>query len=221
VKAVTSPFSLLASAFGGGGDELGVIAFPPGSAALTPEAEAQLDKVAKALTERPALKMSVVGTASLEAEQEAFKRERLKRMVAAEKRRAMLAAAPAAPAAAPTPAATASSPASVPARAVTVSDGEYPELLKSIYKRAEFAKPRNAIGLVKDLPQADMEALLLANIAVTEDSIHQLGVQRGVAVRDYLAGRQVALDRLFLGAPKAVPSDGKWSPHADLTLAIP
>jgi uncharacterized protein involved in outer membrane biogenesis len=221
VKAVTSPFSLLASAFGGGGDELGVIAFPPGSAALTPEAEAQLDKVAKALTERPALKMSVVGTASLEAEQEAFKRERLKRMVAAEKRRAMLAAAPAAPAAAPAPAATASSPASAPARAVTVSDGEYPELLKSIYKRAEFAKPRNAIGLVKDLPQADMEALLLANISVTEDSIHQLGVQRGVAVRDYLAGRQVALDRLFLGAPKAVPSDGKWSPHADLTLAIP
>jgi uncharacterized protein involved in outer membrane biogenesis len=73
MKAITAPFSLLASALGGaGGDELSMVAFEPGSAALGPEAMAQLDKVAKALQARPALKMTVTGTASLQLEADAF-----------------------------------------------------------------------------------------------------------------------------------------------------
>ncbi len=212
-KAVTSPFSLLASAFGGGGEELGVVGFAPGSAALDASAEQRLDKVAKALTDRPALKMSVVGLASLEAERAEVKRERLQRMVRAEKRRNALAGG--ASVAASAALATGAAP------AVVVSDAEYPELLKSLYKRAEFAKPRNAIGFAKDLPVAEMEALLLADMTVTEDTVRQLAVQRGVAVRDYLASKKVPLERLFLGAAKTVLPEADWVPHADLSLAMP
>ena len=89
VKAITAPFSLLASALGGG-DELATIAFAPGSAPLAAESSAGLDKVTKALTDRPALRLTVAGTSSLEAENAAFRRERLAELVRAQKRRALV-----------------------------------------------------------------------------------------------------------------------------------
>ena len=198
-KAITAPFSLLASALGGGGDELSMVSFAEGSAALTPEAMAGLDKVAKALQARPALKMTVVGTASLALEREAFKREQLQGMVLAEKRRGQAGA---------TAAAT-----------KHVSAEEYPGLLKAVYKRADFPKPRNLIGLAKDLPVPDMEALLLANLSATESAMQELAVRRGVVVRDHLASLTLPLERLFLGAAKAVPPEAKWRPRAELSLA--
>jgi hypothetical protein len=199
VKAVTAPFSLLASAFGGGGDELSMVSFSPGSAALAPEAKAGLDKVAKALMDRPALKMTVVGTASLDVERDGFKREQLQSLLLAEKRRTL----------------------GGPNNAVTpaVVLAEYPQLLKAVYKRADFPKPRNLIGLAKDLPAPEMEALLLANLPATEAAMQDLATQRGVVVRDYLASLKLPLERLFLGAAKAVPPEAKWRPRAELSLA--
>ncbi len=202
-KALTAPFSLLASAFGGGGDELSMVSFSPGSAVLEPEAQKGLDRVAKALAERPSLKMTVVGTASLDVEREAWKRERLNQLVRAEKRREAVVAG-----------ATATA-------AVTVSAAEYPALLKEVYRRADIKKPRNVIGMAKDIPQAEMEELLLANISATEDAMRELAVQRGVAVRDYLASRQLPAERLFLGAAKAVAPEARYSPRAELNLAAP
>ena len=63
------------------------MAFVPGSAQIAESAKPGLDKVIKALTDRPSLKMTVIGQASAEVEREAFKKERLKALVAAEKRR--------------------------------------------------------------------------------------------------------------------------------------
>jgi hypothetical protein len=40
-----------------------------------------------------------------------------------------------------------------------------------------------------------------------------------VAVRDYLASLKLPLERLFLGAAKAVPPEAKWHPRAELSLA--
>ena len=216
-KAITAPFSLLAHAFGGGADALGTVNFPLGSAALDPEARAGLDKVAKALTDRPTLKLTVVGSASLNAERDALQREKLRRRVEAEKRRnTVLQGTPLAASkeegdgSAPDESAT-----------TTVSDAEYPALLKAIYKRANFPKPRNALGLAKDLPVPEMEQLLLANMPADDDAIRQLAIQRGVAVRDYLVAKQLPLDRLFLGASKTVDEGSNWKPKADLQLAMP
>ena len=66
-----------------------------------------------------------------------------------------------------------------------------------------------------------MEKLLLADIQVGDDAMRELAVKRGVAVRDYLAAWDLPLDRLFLGAAKAVPPEAKWTPRAELDLAIP
>lgn len=64
-----------------------------------------------------------------------------------------------------------------------------------------------------------MEALLLASIPVSEASMRELALARGVAVRDYLASCQLPADRLFLGAARVVPPEASWKPHAELTLA--
>ena len=104
---------------------------------------------------------------------------------------------------------------------MTVTDEEYPALLKALYQRTEMAKPRNAVGLAKDLPVAEMEALLLANMNVSEEAVRQLALQRGVVVRDYLASRQIPLERLFLRAVKLAPGGEGWTPRADLALATP
>lgn len=220
VKAVTSPFALLASAFGGGGDELSQVAFAPGSSALRGEARQGLDKVAQALAERPGLKLTITGEASLEAEREAYRRAQLRQQLRAEKRRASVLAGNA-------QAATASAQQDAGAEAgggpAEVAEGEYAALLKEVYKRADIPKPRNLIGLAKDLPMAEMEALLLASIPVDEDIVRALAVRRGVVVRDYLATRNIPTDRLFLGAAKTpdAKSGAAWQPRADLSLAMP
>ena len=79
-----------------------------------------------------------------------------------------------------------------------------------------MAKPRNLIGIAKDIPPGEMEALLLANIAVAEDAMRELALQRGVAVKEYLAQKQVPPERLFLGAAKPGAIDAKWTPRAEL-----
>jgi hypothetical protein len=100
----------------------------------------------------------------------------------------------------------------------SVSEAEYPALLKEVYKRADITKPRNLVGFAKDLPQVEMEGLLLANIAVSEDAMRELALDRGVAVRDYLAGKKLASERLFLGAAKTVQPQTDWRPRAELSL---
>ncbi|WP_240939388.1 DUF748 domain-containing protein [Diaphorobacter sp. HDW4A] len=203
MKAVTAPFSLLAGAFGGG-DEQGNVAFDSGSSVLNKSAQEQLDKVAKALTDRPALKMTVVGWADPAAEKAGLKRERLNAMVLAQKRRKV------------------TRDGGDTKDVVAVEPGEYSELLKETYKRADIKKPRNMVGLSKDLPDAEMESLLLDNIQLQDNAAQELALQRGVAVRDYLASRKVPIDRLFVGAGKLQSdqaTDSKWSPKAELKLA--
>ena len=212
VKAITSPFSLLASALGGGdASELSTVPFALGSAELSDEARAGLDKVAKALESRTALKMTVVGNASMDAEREALKRQRLQRMLRAEKRRTSIQAPGAS-----VPAAGETATVAVP---VTISDDEYPALLTAVYKRADMAKPRNLVGLAKSIPVPEMEALLLANIDVSDDAVQTLATQRGTVVRDYLAAQKLPMERLFLGAAKVAQADEKWKPSADLSLS--
>ena len=215
-KAITAPFTLLANAFGGGGDELGMVAFAPGSAVLAPQAAEGLDKVAKALADRPSLTMTVAGTARLDVEREAYKRERLQALVQAEQRRVQ-----------------GGSTTAVGTATVTVSPADYPALLKAVYKRADIPKPRNLVGMAKDIPQAEMEALLLADIPATDELMRELALKRGLVVRDYLASRQLPPERLFLGAPKIAPDKAPapnatatspaaapWTPRAELALTM-
>ncbi|MDR6855441.1 DUF748 domain-containing protein [Variovorax guangxiensis] len=201
-KAATAPFALLTGGLGGGSGDSSTITFAPGSAALSAEAKQSLDKVVKALTDRPALRMTVVGTSSLEQEREAYQRQRVRELAQSEKRRA---------------AARSNQNA---AEVTPVTDAEYPELLAAVYKRSDLkTKPRNMVGLAKDVPTKEMEDLLMASIPVDEESMRQLAVERGAAVRDYLLAQKLPSERLFLGAVRTKGGDANWKPGAELNLA--
>ncbi|MCA6216653.1 DUF748 domain-containing protein [Ideonella sp. B7] len=209
VKAVTAPFALLT---GGGGPDLSQVAFVPGTATLVTGSDAALDKVAKALQDRPGLRMTVTGTADLAAEHDAVQAAWVQERVLAEQRRRALREGEAPDAVLP---------------ALTPAQRE--ALVRQLYADTKLpGKPRNLIGLAKDIPVAQMEALLRKAAPVNDDVVRQLALARGIAVRDALLARGLPSERLFLAAPRAhapaAPASGgdsasAWKPSAELSLA--
>jgi hypothetical protein len=55
-----------------------------------------------------------------------------------------------------------------------LSEEEYKTYLTRVYKAAKFPKPRNMIGLQKDLPVEEMEKLMLANTAASDEDVRNL-----------------------------------------------
>jgi hypothetical protein len=186
VKIVTSPFALL-GALGGHGEELAYIEFAPGSAALDAPSEEKIKAVAKALGDRPALKLDIAGRVDPSADREGLKHATIDHEIRLQKFDELKR--------------HGEPPSSVDA--VEVKADERDGLLKQVYKDANFAKPRNAIGLPQDLPPAEMEALLLANAKVSDEDLRQLAGRRAQTVQTRLAGTEhVPVERMFLVEPK-------------------
>jgi Domain of Unknown Function (DUF748) len=193
-KAVTSPFALIGSLFGGQGEELAYVRFEPGRAALAPGAEDKLDKLQKALIERPALKLDVTGRADPDRDREGLRRYRFDQQVKAQKLKELV-----------------KKGASVPSLdEVKVEPQEYETYLKRAYKESKLPKPRNLIGLPKDLPRDEMEKLMLTDLHVTDDDLVQLANQRAQVAKDVItrAGK-VPVERVFLLAPKVETQKGE------------
>lgn len=213
-KAITSPFSLIASAFGGG-DELGYVEFAPGTSTLTPAATQKIATLGKALADRPALRLEISGRIDPATDTAGAKRAWLDARVAEQKSREMRASAKAG-------AVAEESEEGEQGAKVTVSPQEYPKYLEAVYKRASFKKPRNVIGLSKSLPTKEMETLLLENAPVTDVELRQLAEQRALAVKQALErDAKVPESRLFLTASK-LNADGikdKGAPNrVDFTI---
>jgi hypothetical protein len=193
VKAVTAPFALLGATFGGGGgsgEELAYLEFTPGSAQLDAADEAKLKSIAKALTERPGLKLDVAGRVDPAADREGLKRAAVENQVKAQKVKET------------------GKGATASLDDIKVEPGEYPKYLTAAYKDASFPKPRNAIGIARDLPVPEMEQLMLANVQATEEDLRQLANRRAQAAKDWLVAKGgVPAERVFLVAPK-VGTDG-------------
>lgn len=80
-KAITSPFSLLASLTGGTKD-LDELPFLPGDPALTPTQQTKLTTLAQALKERPKLSMNIRGKVNFNEERPILQRQKLERLLA-------------------------------------------------------------------------------------------------------------------------------------------
>lgn len=190
VKAVTSPFSLLASAFGGG-EELSYVEFTPGSAVLTEDSQQRIDTLIKALTDRPALKMDISGRADPKTDMEGLRQAWVDGQIRAAK------AADTAPRGKkPNPA------------GVQVSAAERTKYLEEVYDDADIKdKPRNFIGMAKSVPTDEMEAMLRGVAPVGEEQLRQLADARAQAVYEKLLAQEGLADRVFIVAPQ-LDADG-------------
>ncbi len=202
VKAVTSPFALLGSMFGGG-EELSNVEFGPGRANLGDTATKRLESLAKALAERDSLKLEVTGRADPEADKEGLKRVAMERAVKGEKLKDQIRKG--------TEGGSLDS--------VEIDPAEYPEYLKRAYKEAKFPKPRNLIGMQKDLPVEEMEKLMLTNLPASDDDVKELALQRAENVQSWLIEQgKVPAERIFLVPPKRGGDDKGNGSRVDFSL---
>ncbi len=79
-KAITSPFSLLAS-LTGGTEDLDELPFLLGEPALTPTQQIRLTKLAQALKERPKISMNIRGKVNFNEERPILQRQKLERVL--------------------------------------------------------------------------------------------------------------------------------------------
>jgi hypothetical protein len=203
-KAITAPFALLGSLFGGGPD-IQFIDFQPGVSSLDTGAADKLKTVAKALGERPQLNIAVpiavvaqidgpaLGAARYDAELRA-----MQAAMAARKKSAAQKGAPP-PYAQLDPAAQL-------------------ELLTQVYAKDFGGAPKFPDTVTSLKSKADVNAAKIdflakavrEHIQVGDDELQQLGQQRAMALQQaLLTGTEVTAERVFLVAnDKASVKDG-------------
>ena len=183
-KAVTAPFSLLANAFGGSGEEMGYVEFDAGSAKLSDAADKKLDTIAKALTDKSSIRIDLIGRVDPAVDTPALRTAYVENLVKQEKIKGLV-----------------GNGESVDLSTVTVDPKEYDKYLTKVYKDADFKKPRNLVGLTKTLPDDDMKSALAEHAPVDDASLRELAQQRAQSVQQYFDGK-IDSSRVFIVAPK-------------------
>jgi uncharacterized protein involved in outer membrane biogenesis len=193
VKAATSPFSLLGSIFGGG-EELSYLEFDYGMATITEPNLKKIDTLIKALTDRPALKLDIEGHVDPDRDREGLKQFFFQRKLKTQKLKEMV---------------KKGEPA-VPVDEVKIEPQEYQKYLKLAYKEEKFPKPKNILGMAKDIPAPEMEKLMLTYIEVKESDLRRLASQRTQRVREtILKAGQIQSERIFVIEPKSLAPEKK------------
>jgi len=192
-KAATSPFALLGAAFGGG-EELSYLEFDYGSTTLTETNLKKVDTLIKALHDRPSLKLDIEGHVDIEKDKEGLKQHLFNKKLKAQKLNEMVKQGLTA----------------IPVDDVNIEPKEYEKYLKMAYKVEKFPKPRNVLGIAKDLPVPEMEKLMLTHIEISDGDLRSLASQRAMKVKDtILKSGQIEPERIFIIEPKALAPEKK------------
>ncbi|HEY4091407.1 MAG TPA: DUF748 domain-containing protein [Luteibacter sp.] len=195
VKAVTSPFRLLASA-GGGREDLGYVEFAPGSAVLDPAADAKLGELVKVLTNKPSISLDIIGRIDTSKDEAGLRKVMVDDLVHQEQVN------------------------DKGDDTTAPTQEQQDKYLERAYKHASFPKPKNMIGLTKSQPPEEMRTLMETNMPVDADALRHLAERRANAVRLWLQGK-VDDKRVFVLAPKVDPKgidDGGKTTRVDFGL---
>jgi uncharacterized protein involved in outer membrane biogenesis len=195
VKAVTSPFRLLAS-IGGGREDLGYVEFAPGSDVLDAAAQDKLGQIVKVLGEKPSVSLDIIGRIDTSKDESGLRKVMVEDLIHKEQVNAK---------GDDTTAPTAE---------------EQDKYLERAYRHADFPKPKNVIGLTKSQPPEEMRTLMETNMPVDADALRHLAERRANAVRQWLQGK-VDDKRVFVLAPKLDPKgidDGGKTTRVDFGL---
>jgi len=116
-KAAVSPFSLVGSMFGGGGEELAFQEFAPGSSDFEKDDLRRMDTLTQALAHRPGLSLGIEGGVDPAADTYALKRIKLSRLVRQQVWEARHAA----------------DPTTAPPDQLVIAPGEYAAMVKKLF----------------------------------------------------------------------------------------
>ena len=205
IKAATSPFALLSSMMGSS-EDLSSVSFAPGSAILAPSEEKKLATLAAALSQRPGLKVELSGFVDKQRDPEGYRTELLLQKMRQEKYLEL--------------AKSSQIKSGDDADTMVIQPAEYSRYLKAVYLKEKFPKPRNLIGMIKDLPDAEMKKLIIANTKVGDQDLQQLAAKRAAAVRDHLIIKgKIESQRIFQKQDNILkPSKQENSPASRVEL---
>ena len=193
-KAATSPFALLGAAFGGGGEQLSYVEFDYGRAVVAEESMKKIAALSKALQDRPSLKLDIEGHVDMERDREGLRQLLFNRKIKAQKLKEMTKTGQPVP----------------PVDEVKIEPAEYEKYLKMAYKEEKFPKPKDFLGLAKNIPAPEMEKLMLTHTEVTDGDLRTLASQRATNVKDVLVkSGQIDPERVFIVEPKLLAPEKK------------
>ena len=200
-KAATSPFALLGALIPEG-EDLQYVDFTPGSSLIEEKYKAGLETIAKALYERPGLKMDIRGSVNFEQEEEVLHNLRFEGLLKNEKYKKL----------------SRKKDMTISLDEIIIEPDEYEIYLKAAYKDATFDKPKNVLGLSKRMPPEEMEKLLRDNIVITEDELRLLAIQRANGVKSFLVSAgPVEAERLFIIEPE-ISAEESTTPRVEMTI---
>jgi len=190
-KVATSPFSALGGLVGGGGEELQFVEFQAGSEVLEEAEQRKLESIAKALQERPALRVDVTGVADPARDRQALA---LKKIAADVQRRFTqggtknLQAAPA------------------PSREFELLSDLYAEKLgKQPTKREDLPGGKS---VERVLTADELRQELFPAMTVEDSELRSLAQERAKAIREYLIEQgHLPDERVFLVETELATSD--------------
>ena len=154
----------------------------------------KLETITKALQDRPSLKMDIEGHVDMERDGEGLKQFIFSRKLKTQKLNEIVKKGQLA----------------VPVDEVKIESPEYEKYLKLAYKEEKFPKPKNILGMAKDIPAPEMEKLMFTHIEIKEGDLRTLATQRAMKVKDViLKAGQVEPERVFILEPKTLPPEKK------------
>ena len=185
VRAATAPFKFIGGLVtGGGAQDLGTVSFDAGSSALSKDAESALNSLAKALKERPALRLEIEGTAAASSDGPFLAAERLEREYQYNYYKILQRRGD-----------------KVPAQAslLVVPEKEKAPLLEGIYRtRLKQQPPAEWKDLGSDERSAKLRDGVIKFWSGSDVLLRQLGQDRASTIKDYLVDKgQLEDDRVY------------------------
>ncbi|OPA97370.1 hypothetical protein BFW87_06650 [Pseudomonas fluorescens] len=185
VRAATAPFKFIGGLVtGGGSEDLGTVSFAAGSSDLSKDAEGALNTLAKALKERPTLRLEIEGTAAASSDGPFIAAERLEREYQYNYYKILQRRGD-----------------KVPAQAslLVVPEKEKAPLLEGIYRtRLKQQPPAEWKDLNSDDRTAKLRDGLIKFWGASDVLLRQLGQDRASGIKDYLVDKgQLEDDRVY------------------------
>lgn len=202
VKAIASPFSLLASLLPDGGDrDMSKIPFPPGLAVPAPETLGSLQGLADILAQRPGLKIAVVGHAAPEADRAAMEDMAFRRKLQVIKYDDL----------------SRKEREQTKLEDLEITEAEYADLLWKAYKDEPVDKEKNLLGLHKEVSREVQEAKLRELIRITDEDLIRLAASRAEFVKTHLV-QELKADAARVFLDQTGPSSLSVQPEVALEV---